>query len=649
LFEQSSEETRGPLILDAFAHAILIWGAELLLSRLTGGTQQAWLEIGVSGGGIALMVLGPSILLQLAQRVLPRRVVWVGHWLVGVSTASLITAGIVGPVLLERGQRAFQAGMMVVVVMIAASVWARRGVSPYPSPAWLLVTMGMAVCVSWWLSAGRLAPLGVLASLGMTWILLATSMGAPARARRPLPRLTLLLGAIIVVTLVARLSARPASIRWEDRPASEPPLPDIVLLTVDTLRADAARTMESYRRLASDGLAFTSVQAPSPWTLPSAATILTGTLLHRHGAGRQEGGMSGLASDATTITESLAKAGYDTAAVTAPNPFVGPTFRLDRGFDYFYQPSWSRYALPRGTTSLLARPLLPRAYLKMADGHATFVDGETVTEVALNVIAQRRPDRALFLWIHYLDTHLPYLHTSDPAVSLEVRRAAQRGGASAIRRLRSPPTLRDELWAAYMDEVRFVDRNIQRILDGLGPSSSRGRVVVLTSDHGEEFFEHGKFEHGHALYQEVLAVPLVITGLQDLRGTRSDPVSLADVGPTLAVVAGLETDGMEGVDLRGSLEDRLLASGNMLYGGPPDWAFSARKGLWKLIHHRTVGKALYDLSRDPGETKDVAASHPEKIEELSVGFKHVSLKTGDAAVIDEATRERLKALGYLNE
>jgi arylsulfatase A-like enzyme len=140
---------------------------------------------------------------------------------------------------------------------------------------------------------------------------------------------------------------------------------------------------------------------------------------------------------------------------------------------------------------------------------------------------------------------------------------------------------------------------------------------VLTSDHGEEFLDHGQFEHGHAFYQEVARIPLVIAAPNAPRSGRAvegSPVGLVDIGATLLEHAGLGSHPLPGQRLGGAVEIRPYLSRNLLYGGAPDDRFAVRRGPWKAIFGPDGAAELYDLTRDPGETVDRARTPGDRRE-----------------------------------
>ncbi len=619
----------------ALALGGLLCAAELLLTRFSGEQHVAPITAAVSIGAWLLLAGGPALILD--RLPLPPKVRALLHRLAGWGLCSIVGLGIIGPQVNEQaGRLGVAIGAAVLMVTLAlASRLSRRHPSVYPRPAAVLLVLVLCAVGSWLAGPGTLPPPSALAPLVLSW----AGVGALASVRR---------GAVFAATfglLMATIPGFTTTVAWSERaPGSGP---DLIVVSVDALRFDGARTMTAYRRIAAEGVEFTAAQAPAPWTLPSIASLQTGIPPTVHGAGSQgSGAFSGVRPDAPSLAAALAARGYDTAGVIAPNPFAGASFGLDRGFDHFNEPGSRLHSLPRGSANRAACPLLVRLVERAQKSilcHA--VDGEAITDYALSVVAQRR-DRPLYLWVHLLDAHLPYTHTVDSSVSAATRRAIGSDDRNELARLQGSPGLERELRAANADELRFVDMQVQRLLDGLGAPPANGRVVVLTSDHGEEFFEHGGFEHGHALFQEVLHIPLVVSGLER-RGVVDTPVTLMDVSVTLLAAAGGHDAQMVGVDLVGPLDpQRMIHSGNMLRIAP-EKMFASRRGTWKAIWTQDAPPALYELSSDPSESHNVAADHPEVFEAFTSEQPRASLEPLAPVHVEGQQKALLEALGYL--
>jgi arylsulfatase A-like enzyme len=420
-----------------------------------------------------------------------------------------------------------------------------------------------------------------------------------------------------------------------------------VLVVVDTLRADhlgvygyGRPTSPALDRRAAEAAIFERAWATSPWTLPSFGSLYTGQIPSRHSAGLllQDSGersFAALDESAPSIGEILEERGFATAAVVN-NPFLHPAFGLGRGFETWDYVFGNYAAYPRASQIVYWG-------LRWLDA---------------------RDERPFLLVLHIFDPHLSY----DPPPQVRGRFTSGYAGRLALPlagfgKLNAgwKPRLEADrrfVTGAYDEEILFVDRQLARLFDGL---EQRGlldeTLVVLTSDHGEEFFEHDGFEHGHTMFQELLRVPLLFWG-PGVRPRRIEtPVSLVDVLPTLLDALGLEpVPDLTGRSLWGLLGggsdpvERALVAEGTLHG--PD-----RKALvrwpWKLVVTAGQPARLYDLAADAGERHDLSQQAPERLvallEELETRTREAS--RGRVArspeQLDEEIRAQLRELGYL--
>lgn len=398
-----------------------------------------------------------------------------------------------------------------------------------------------------------------------------------------------------------------------------PSQPHLVLITVDTLRADrvgcygdTAGATPQIDRLCAESARFDPALSPAPLTLPAHATIMTGLLPPEHGA--RNNGAFALAPQFTTIAEVLAARGYTTAAFVAALPLERRA-GLDQGFTVYDD------ELPsgRGDFGYAERP------------------AAAIVDRALSWWRQQ-PSGPRFLWVHLFEPHDPYEPPADV-------------------RARFPSDL-------YRGEVFAADRELGRLFASLKESGDWDHAVVaVTSDHGESLGEHGEKTHGLLPYEATLRVPMIIkaaVGRQVPRGLHG-PATLADLAPTLLDLAGASAAGVPGRSLfdaapRGAFEAYGEAVAPAL---DFNWAplFALRRGTWKIVagprgEGDATGDALYDLTSDPHETRNVAGDHPreanqlrETLDRLRVALERPSDPQARRAV-DSGTRERLAALGY---
>jgi choline-sulfatase len=421
----------------------------------------------------------------------------------------------------------------------------------------------------------------------------------------------------------------------------------VVLIVVDTLRADhlgvygySRDTSSRLGRWAKDGMVFERALATAPWTLPTFGSILTGRLPTGHGAGyRGEGGVrprsTRLDQSIPTLAEQLQQAGFVTGAIVN-NPWTKPRFGLNRGFEtYDFQATSNRRQ---------------RRAAKVVDLATSWIDAHQ--------------DRPFFLLVHLFDPHMTY----DPPPSVRGTFTDAFEGRYTLPvyapqqiRARANDVTDDErafITAAYDEEVVYVIQELDRFFAGLEERDLfRQLLVVLTSDHGEELFDHDSFEHGHSVYQELLHVPLVVWGPSVRSGREAMPVSVIDISPTILEAVGVSGESgflSRSVWSRLTAGDRLsprpLVAEGILYG-------SERKAIieWPLKLELDVAgdsSRLFHLESDPEERTDLAASEVEAVRHLEERLHSLlaAARSGEApeeVELDEETLEELRSLGYI--
>jgi choline-sulfatase len=399
-----------------------------------------------------------------------------------------------------------------------------------------------------------------------------------------------------------------------ENPASRP---DVLLVTIDTLRADrlgcyghAAALTPTLDALAARGVRFETAVAHVPLTGPSHASILTGRTPLGHGL-RDNGGYV-LPRELGTAAEDFRRSGYRTAAFVSGFP-LDRRFGMDRGFETYDD------HLPRGNDRRRT-PYVERF-------------GDATTDATLRWLkaATGPAPQPYFLWIHYYDPHAPYEPPGDLAD-----------------RFRGSP---------YDGEIAFVDRQIARLFAALEDRRSLSRTLVLvTADHGESLGEHGEGTHGLFLYDTTLRIPWMMAGPGIPAGRVSRTVARGiDTLPTLLEYAGLPLrKDIEGRSLRPAAEGRempdLPTYAETLY---PEreygWAplFAWRTARYKYID--APKPELYDLVADAHESTNTLAEQGPKANELrrmlaAARERPVPTATAD---VDPETAERLAALGYV--
>lgn len=439
----------------------------------------------------------------------------------------------------------------------------------------------------------------------------------------------LIAAALLLVALSCeRPGANPASLRDSN----------VVLITIDTLRARnlgvygyERDTSPHIDRLAQQGALFLDAFAPSSWTLPSLGSLLSSRNPHRHGAAivRLTGkpAVTAMATDFPVLAEVLERSGYSSAV------FFESAYPLDQ------------IGITRGFERIEKRPSTRSAEIRSW--------------------MEERGEEPFFLWLHYLKPHTPYVPSPESdrlfiEESVDSHRSLAEYWNHEECRKRyeeaSPDVERIRL-GFYDESIRDSDLRVGETLAALRElGMEENTLVVLTSDHGEEFFEHGGCDHGKTLYDEVLHVPLVLRHPAGIAsGLRiSGQVRLIDVAPTILALLDLETpEGFAGrslvPQLRGAAEDLPVFAGFLANGEP---AVALRMDGLKYVHHpRRRRYALYDLRNDPAEQVNLIESgHHPKLREFR-DLTRAWLAEADAAPrvpvsIDDETRQRLEALGY---
>ena len=471
--------------------------------------------------------------------------------------------------------------------------------------------------------------------------------------------------------------------------------PNIVLISVDTLRADHLScygyghpTSPAIDRLAAEGVLYKRTASTASFTLPSHASMMTGLFPTSHGATYQNRDprsftVRGMDTSYPTLAELLRDQGYDTAGFVS-GPLLSRQFGFGRGFRW-YDDRYDR--LKSARARLLSRTMLFRA-LRAAgvfsdrDLDSQRLAGE-MNPLVESWLDSRAPGRPFFLFVHYWDPHGPY----DPPLPF----GGSRTGAGTVdydmdRLLTGDYTMTPRALATmltlYDGEISYVDSKIGELMERLRKDGTLDRsLVILTADHGESFGEHDHWEHSRVLYEDLLHVPFIVR-MPEARfaGTALDDVIAqpTDILPMALSVAGLPVpEGIEGRDLTQWLGPRQppgplahpphpLKSAGLAFAEvdrnidwPKSWGarfdrdlVSARTSRWKYIKSSTGREELYDLDRDPGELSNLAAGDADTTARLRALIEawRLTLRLPDRqglGEIDEGLRENLRSLGYV--
>jgi len=523
-------------------------------------------------------------------------------------------------------------------------------------------------------------------------------------------RCAILAGFILVVALAAILVCFRK--RTEVRTAGNPPRPEIkhvILLTIDTLRADALPAYGNTRietphlsDLCKRSILFERALSTSPWTRPSILSILTGLPPSIHAATSKAIEIEAVLPDSIpTLATLMDRAGYRTAGI-GYNPFLSYSPNTKRGFqEYYFYPL--KIVESDGTETTI-EPFEPEGNLEDAREAGTAINDRSattvLTELTMNWLSRHAKEK-FFLWLHYLDPHVPYTPPRECLTRVtSIQDIPEKGiyktwlarftnaistylGAER-RLLHDIGTTRDMRTRRILHNALLSDRHILQGLyeaevihidDAIGEIVARLKalnifdetLIIVTSDHGEEFFDHGKLEHGHSFYQELLHVPLVLKlpGASQPRKVK-DRVSTLNILPTILDLCSITPD-PGGIPLPSSLarfwEDPsspawspVLVAESVLYGEPGlaivfDDMKYIRRG-------KAGGEALFHLATDPAEKTSLVEREPARMKQArrildahdawsrSVR-KRVWTDGIQTARHDKKIRNHLRSLGYL--
>jgi arylsulfatase A-like enzyme len=422
--------------------------------------------------------------------------------------------------------------------------------------------------------------------------------------------------------------------------------PSVVLISLDTLRADhvsayghSRETTPNLDRWAQDAVRFDQALTPFPWTLVSHASMLTGVYPSVHGAQRY----TAVHKQIRTVTESFASAGYVTAAFVDGCVWLHPRYGYTDGFQVYRQ-VWG-----------------------------SIEDKNRELDEFLRDIGQQ----PLFLFLHYFDIHndadqpyqseAPFTGRFSSWFEGDFFARSGEGELSAMEKWQhdeNPPALSDEelryLKDLYDEGILYTDHFLGQTLAMLDQHPGiRDGGMIITSDHGEEFFEHGAFRHVQ-VYDECLRVPLWVRLADRAAAGRvvADAVSILDIAPTLAALAGIPFEApIQSVSLLSYLQEAPPERQAFFVDNNQD-PLSVWTPRYKLIQDRAGGTRLYDRSQDPEETQDRSADLPEVLKQLLDQVQQhrltcdqlresMGIQGSEKVQLSESEEAMLHAIGYV--
>ncbi|MBL8859405.1 MAG: sulfatase [Planctomycetes bacterium] len=427
--------------------------------------------------------------------------------------------------------------------------------------------------------------------------------------------------------------------------------PNVLLISIDTLRADhmscygyERETTPNIDALVKRGVLFERAFSPAPWTLPAYGSLFTALLPADHRAGivteREAAWGSDVAppkrttevlrNDVPTLAELMTRRGYQTAGFVS-NPFLGPLSGVARGFQ-----SYTSYQY----------------------------NAQTGADLALEWI-NSRPGARWFVFLHVIDPHMPYA----PPKPYDTR--FSKIGVDEIpdwppdldTLRRQPPS--DETKQRCVDfydgEIAFVDAQIDRLLDALDAAGTlENTLVILHSDHGEEFWEHGSCDHGHTQFEELLHVPLAFVWPKKLGVKRiATRVRTLDVLPTIAEIVGFDVPaGIEGRSLMSVIDGRETTDRDGIAEALMHTQRETKalyRGKDKLIATGAAQNLLFDLGADPRELYDLSAESAARVDAMrKLLLEHHEKAKASASRStpfqpDRSVRDRIHRYGYVGD
>lgn len=424
--------------------------------------------------------------------------------------------------------------------------------------------------------------------------------------------------------------------------------PNILIVVVDALREDTLgisgyghNTSPEIDKFARNSVIFKNAYTSSSWTKPSVASLFSALHPVRHNT---LGIKLKLPEELNTLAEVLKNDGYKTFFLGGGNPFIGSKFSFDQGFDHYFNKKSDAAGLSCRFSKLL--PELKKG--------------------------------KFFGYLHYMDVHLPY-NKNKFNYTFSSRRGNYRFTPGEIKRRgireldrKGKLTENDkvELKALYDGQVRYVDEQIGILLEMLKSESMlKNTLVIITSDHGEEFWDHGGFEHGHSLYNELIRIPLIIggNGLKSLIKEKS--VSIIDIFPTILDVAKIPSsifnfDGLSFqrylLSRKGGVDRNIFATG-IMYGRNKYCLIRNKKKIicnsinknkvHELKNWKNKSYEYYEISSDPGESENLFKEKTSEVLKLVKLLNQFILLNPDfkksEKTLGKDMQERLKTLGYL--
>ena len=460
---------------------------------------------------------------------------------------------------------------------------------------------------------------------------------------------------------------------------------NVILIVMDTTRRDhlscygyTRETTPHLDSLARDSLLFTNAYSPSSWTLPAHASIMTGLYPSTHGSHYNVNSTSTPAVNIlhdrfTTLAEILSQNGYKTAGVVGAT-FCHRFFGIAQGFNY--------YSDERRNTNLdldhycilhIASKFLPLKKYFFLHGHRGIRRASELNKILFPWLGKNH-GYPFFLFINYFDAHWPYspptpydtLYEGKNYQAIRENYASDWNLFSAI--IKKNHTLTDKeknhLLSQYDGEITYLDYHIGKLMEKLKALKLYDEsMIIITSDHGESFGEHNLMDHGRALYEELLQIPLIIKYPSSHKkiGRCGSQASLIDIMPAVLATAGISLpENIQGTVITGEKDNRILYAESFRdklwiekLGSRFDRdLLTIHSGDFKYIWASNGAHELYNIKKDPkeaynliNEMPEIAADMHEKVQDKLAIFKSSRL-INESPQVGSEIKEKLRALGY---
>lgn len=457
---------------------------------------------------------------------------------------------------------------------------------------------------------------------------------------------------------------------------------NVILVTIDSLRADYVSCINQFRKegsntpnldeVAKNGVVFTNCFSQGTTTAPSITSLLTSTYPLDYG------GHSYLTDSRITLAEMLKNAGYDTAAFHS-NPFLSRLRNFNKGFDVFKE-NLIPWQLPNLLESLplkFSEQIINKFFRIVRN--QPYLPAPKINRQACEWL--QNVVEPFFLWIHYMDVHGPYLRHRGFSYFDKIR--AEMVWRKAYKKNPQGVTNKERqmLLNGYENEIKFLDNNIKKLSDELAELNLWDQsLVIITSDHGDEFGEHGQFGHMNLPYNTLSQVPLILKLPSKFNiGEKiiTHEVRLLDIVPTILDLLNIQPTSEEKSQMAGQSLAPLIKGSTSEYkinhvitekfvpqteGKYEELSWdriqaSVKQGSWKFIlDNLNQKKELYDLNSDPYERKNMISDQKEiadKLNSFLVNHLKEMLEGKSHAAPQELeekgkVKQRLKDLGYLD-